>query len=76
MAGSNFLKPGGVYRAGQSIILHPSFDRATLANDVGLLQVSSPFIWTNRVQPISLSPTLVGGGRVAMFYGYDVHLNR
>lgn len=69
MAGSSSLDTGGSFYQGQIIEIHPSFDRKTLINDVGLLKVSTPFVFSSRVQPVTLSSTYVGGGVSATFSG-------
>jgi len=41
-------------RSVQQVIRHPSYNAATIENDLALLQLSSPVTYTPRVQPISL----------------------
>lgn len=69
MAGSNFLNSGGVFHQAQSIRVHPSYNRVTFANDVGILQVTTPFQWTARVQPVVLGSAFTGGGVSVTFTG-------
>jgi len=69
MAGSNTLDAGGVLHPAQTIRLHPSYNRVTFANDVALLQVVTPFVFTARVQPVVLGSAVVGGGVGVTFSG-------
>jgi hypothetical protein len=70
MAGSNTLDAGGVFHPAAAIRLHPSYNRVTFANDVALLQTTTPFVFTARVQPVNLGSTFVGAGVSATFSGY------
>lgn len=69
MAGSNTLDFGGVLHPAQAIRIHPSYNRVTFANDVGLLQTTTPFVFNARVQPVNLGSNFVGGGVTATFSG-------
>lgn len=69
MAGSNTLDAGGVFHQAQLIRLHPSYNRVSFANDVAVLQVTTPFVWTARVQPVVLGSAFVGGGVSVRFSG-------
>lgn len=69
MAGSNTLDAGGVFHPAQAIRIHPSYNRVTFANDVAILQTTTPFVFTARVQPVQLGSTAVGGGVTATFSG-------
>ncbi|CRL06219.1 CLUMA_CG018891, isoform A [Clunio marinus] len=75
MVGSNLLDSGGAFHQAQSIRLHPSYNRNTFANDVAVLQVTTPFVWNARVQPVVLGSAFVGGGVNARFTGWG-HTNQ
>lgn len=69
MVGSNTLDGRGSFYQAQDIRIHPSYDRKTLVNDVGMLQVSTAFVFTTLVQPVTLGSSYVGGGVSATFSG-------
>jgi secreted trypsin-like serine protease len=69
VAGTNTLDAGGAFHPAQAIRIHPSYNRVTFANDVALLQTTTPFVFTARVQPVQLGSAAVGGGVNAVFSG-------
>ncbi|XP_019525187.2 chymotrypsin-1-like [Aedes albopictus] len=53
-AGSNRLSEGGRRHRVDRIVLHPNFDVELYHNDVAVLRVVEPFIFSDEVQPIAM----------------------
>jgi len=71
-------------RSVSTLVSHPSYNGATLANDVAVWKVSSPFVFTTYVQPIALARSeftapnvdVAGWGALAFSGAYPTVLMR
>lgn len=70
LAGTNLLNSGGTSHRGDLIRNHPSYNSNTLANDVSVLRVQTPFVWSARVSVIALSAVTTGGNVQAVLTGW------
>jgi secreted trypsin-like serine protease len=70
VAGSNRLDSGGQSYRGSRIVIHPSYNSNTLAHDMGLVETSTPIIFSNLVQRLTVGRNEVGGGVWASFAGW------
>ncbi|XP_044037512.1 tryptase-like [Siniperca chuatsi] len=50
-----FLNPNEVSRTLSQIIIHPDYDKASSNNDIALLKLSSPVVFTDYIRPVCLS---------------------
>jgi secreted trypsin-like serine protease len=57
-------------RGVRRIIQHPSFNRATLENDIALLELATPLSYTSRVQPISIRSSDAPVGATSLISGW------
>ena len=69
--GSNdlLLADGTYYRAKQ-IIAHNDYNRPNFANDIALIRVHGPIVFTDKVQPIEYSSEEVPDGAVLQLTGW------
>ncbi|XP_074093822.1 trypsin-like [Cotesia typhae] len=49
-------------RNADQLVVNPRFDMRTLANDIALVSLQSPFVFTRSLQPIPLSKSTSSGG--------------
>lgn len=71
LVGTNTLNAGGTIHRVDQIINHPHYgERATLANDVSVVRVMEPFVWSNRVGRIMLSSSYTGENAISVFTGW------
>ncbi|XP_059611785.1 chymotrypsin-2-like [Phlebotomus argentipes] len=70
VAGSHLRTSGGLVFRSSRIFTHPNFNFNLMANDVSLILVTTPFFWTNNIQPISLGNSDVAGGVTATLIGW------
>ncbi|XP_001654842.2 chymotrypsin-1 [Aedes aegypti] len=61
-AGSNRLNEGGRRHRVDRVVLHPNFDVELYHNDVAVLRVVEPFIFSDNVQPIAMRAAYVESG--------------
>ncbi|MFE3072513.1 serine protease [Streptomyces sp. NPDC059247] len=73
-AGSNTLDPAGVIYPAQEYRLHENYDgnAAGNPNDIAVLKLAAPIIYTPQIQPIALPalPDLLGGTAVLTGWGH------
>ncbi|CAD0199859.1 unnamed protein product [Chrysodeixis includens] len=55
--GTSFASSGGVVHAISQLVLHPQYDDESLDNDVAVVRLSNPAVYSNSVQPISIAGT-------------------
>lgn len=67
---TNTLNAGGITIRSSRIVNHPQYNSRTLENDVSVVQVSSPFVMSDRVQVIDMGSALAGGGLLATLTGW------
>ncbi|GJQ80524.1 hypothetical protein Trydic_g12415 [Trypoxylus dichotomus] len=60
VVGTNTLTSGGIRSRASRLIAHQNYDIVTIANDVGVIQLASPFTYSASVSPVSLSSENVG----------------
>ncbi|XP_058053334.1 chymotrypsin-1-like [Anopheles bellator] len=70
VAGTRFLNAVAVPYWGLQIIVHPNYNVNTLENDIALFQVAIPFILTQAIQPLALSPDIIGTAVRARIFGW------
>uniref|UniRef100_A0A182J6H2 Uncharacterized protein n=1 Tax=Anopheles atroparvus TaxID=41427 RepID=A0A182J6H2_ANOAO len=70
VVGSRFLNTVAVPYWGLQIITHPNYNVNTLENNVALFQVAIPLILTQSIQPIALSPEVIGVAVRARVFGW------
>ncbi|XP_070504695.1 chymotrypsin-2-like [Chironomus tepperi] len=59
-----------VQREVSRIVNHPNYDSALIAQDVCVVRVTVPFVWTQNVQPIRVGSEFIGGGVTAIVSGW------
>lgn len=69
-AGSIELHTGGDVYDVEDIIPHPRFSSWTTENDIGLIKLASPLVFSDFVQPIALETEDVGNGEPATLCGW------
>lgn len=52
------------------IVNHPEYNAALIAQDVCVVRVTTPFVWTANVQPIRVGSEFIGGGVTAIVSGW------
>ena len=57
-------------RAIAEIVVHPSWNPATVENDLALLRLVSPLTWSSQVQPIALPEAGFVGGTIGTISGW------
>lgn len=69
------LASGGITHAITSIVNHPNYNSANLANDISLIQTTNEVSFSASVSPALLSSTFVGSGvnAVASGWGQSAH---
>uniref|UniRef100_A0A1B0DFA7 Uncharacterized protein n=1 Tax=Phlebotomus papatasi TaxID=29031 RepID=A0A1B0DFA7_PHLPP len=70
VAGSHLRNSGGLVFRSSRIFTHPNFNFNLMTNDVSLILVTTPFFWTNNIQPISLGDAEISGGVTATLLGW------
>ncbi|CAH0581325.1 unnamed protein product [Chrysodeixis includens] len=55
--GTSFASSGGTVHAISQLLLHPQYNHANLNNDVAIVRLSSPAVFSSTVQPISIAGT-------------------
>lgn len=70
VVGTHRLLKGGTAHAIENFILHPSYNKPRLANDIALLKLSTPIQFSGLVQPIALNPHYIGGNETLTFCEY------
>lgn len=71
VVGTTYLYSGGVACGLSAIINHPRFDRATLENDVSLVQSAITIIFSSSVRAIDMGSVFtVGGGEAVTATGW------
>lgn len=74
-AGSSFTNKGGSIYTISEIVNHSGYNRTTHDNDIALVKVSRPFIFSDRVQPIKLADEQPKLGTPALVAGWgDIRL--
>ncbi|XP_053684691.1 chymotrypsin-2-like [Sabethes cyaneus] len=69
-AGSNRLTEGGVTSPVSRIVTHPNFNVDVYANDVAVVQVVNPFLFSDSIQPIPMRVAYVEAERNATISGF------
>lgn len=64
------MNSGGSSHRGDLIRNHPSYSATTIANDVSVIRVQTPFVWSARVASIALSAVTTGGNVQAVLTGW------
>lgn len=56
----------------KTIVIHPSYDSNTMANDIAIIRTESPFRFNNNVKPICLpnADEVLHPGQTCLFTGY------
>lgn len=70
LAGTNLLNSGGSSHRGDLVRNHPSYNANTLANDVAVIRVQTPFVWSARIASVVLSAVTTGGNVQATLTGW------
>jgi hypothetical protein len=70
LVGTNTLNSGGAIHRSELIRNHPNYNSNTLANDVSVVRVQVPFVWSDRVSTIPLSSATTGGNVLAVLTGW------
>lgn len=70
VVGTHLLSTGGISHQISSIQIHPRYTPAPLANDIALVQLDSPVIYTDFVQPIQPASIRFGGQLPAVVSGW------
>jgi secreted trypsin-like serine protease len=66
-----FAPDGNVQtRSVAQVVRHPDYNSATIENDVALLRLSAPFVFTPRVQPIEVATGIPPAGSLAPVSGW------
>lgn len=68
--GSVLLNSGGTMHLSSRIVIHPSFNADTIANDISLVQTATFITLNGNVQPIALGSAYVSGGVNAVVTGW------
>ncbi|GAB0087325.1 hypothetical protein DMENIID0001_016210 [Sergentomyia squamirostris] len=70
VAGTISRTSGGFVFRSSRIFSHPNFNFNLMTNDVALILVTTPFFWTDNIQPISLGDSMIQGGVTATLMGW------
>jgi len=70
LVGTNTLNSGGLTHRSDLIRNHPNYNGNTIANDVSVVRVATPFVGTARVQSIALATAAAGGNVLAVLTGW------
>ncbi|GJQ80523.1 hypothetical protein Trydic_g12414 [Trypoxylus dichotomus] len=60
VVGSNTLSSGGNRHTASKLVVHQNYDEQMIANDVGVVQLSNPIVYSSSVAPVPLSSERVG----------------
>lgn len=55
--GTSLPSSGGTVHTISQLVLHPQYDDPTLNNDVAVVRLSTPAVYSSTVQPISIAGT-------------------
>ncbi|XP_055531462.1 chymotrypsin-2-like [Wyeomyia smithii] len=70
VAGSLLLNAGGTSHPSERIVNHPAYSSLSLANDISLVRVSSPFVFTATVGAVELESSFVETAASAQASGW------
>lgn len=70
VVGTHLISTGGFRHEISSIIVHPDYNPPSIGNDIALVQVNTPFTFTDLVQPIQISSIDIGGQVPAVVSGW------
>ncbi|EAT40329.1 AAEL007938-PA [Aedes aegypti] len=70
VVGTHLLNSGGFAHASSRIIIHPSYNPSTLANDISMVQTTVAIAFNQFAQPIGLSSTFVNTAAGAVVTGW------
>ncbi|XP_058836021.1 chymotrypsin-2-like [Topomyia yanbarensis] len=75
VAGSLLLNSGGSSHPSQSIVNHPGYSSLTLANDISLVRVASPFVFSATIGAVALETDFINSasGAQASGWGQTTH---
>lgn len=69
VVGTNHWRSGVHYKP-EKFIAHKSFDNPSFAYDIGLIRAQTPIEFSEKVQPIKLSPNVVEAGSNLLVTGW------
>ncbi|EDS35876.1 cationic trypsin [Culex quinquefasciatus] len=64
------LDAGGVAHGTERIVVHPQYAEGNLANDIAVIRVAVPIVFSSRVGPVSLAAELLEEGAGATLSGW------
>uniref|UniRef100_A0A8D8C6J2 Chymotrypsin-2 n=2 Tax=Culex pipiens TaxID=7175 RepID=A0A8D8C6J2_CULPI len=64
------LDAGGVAHVAERIVVHPQYSEGNLANDIAVIRVAVPIVFSSRVGPVSLAAELLETGAGATLSGW------
>lgn len=74
--GSHYQTTGGEIREIEKIYNHPSYSSSTSANDISLIKLKTPIVYTKEMAPVCLIDKDVPNddiaGKTAIVTGFDV----
>lgn len=70
VAGTLLLNAGGERHPSSQIINHPQYSSLTLANDVSVVRVATPFVFTGTIGPVALEENFVNTASNAQASGW------
>ncbi|XP_053684103.1 chymotrypsin-2-like [Sabethes cyaneus] len=75
VAGSLLLNAGGTTHQAQTIVNHPAYSSLTLANDISLVRVATPFVFSPTVGSVELESNFIESatGAQASGWGQTTH---
>jgi len=70
VVGTVLLNSGGIAHRSSRIVNHPSYNSATIANDISVVQTATVIAFNANVQAIALASAATGGGVTAVVTGW------
>ncbi|XP_026462556.1 chymotrypsin-2-like [Ctenocephalides felis] len=75
VVGTNKLSSGGTTYKAERVVVHERYGNADIDNDLALIKLTQDVVFTDRVQPVTVSRTTVKGGETLRItgWGYTNH---